>query len=764
MTSINVTVCEAQAQAVKNGKLTTHMVGVPVSFSFDAAWDGLHKFAVFRCGKVTRDRSLILSDTTTVPHEVLHKAEEHLFVGVEGRAPDGTLVIPTTWADAGVVLDGANACGVRGKDPTPDAYDDIMEAIQSGILRGPKGDKGDPGASYIRDIGAGRLNEAEKAALATVDGEGFLTDPIFMESNNLDGFSRWVYKQIGVDVGAYMKSVHKTYTSMFNYRLLTVEEGADPYCLAMLVDGSYSGKTTWMQNNGYEYKLELKDYKIGDIFCMRYNDTLEGLSGTRTSCYYMALYQAENTFILYQDFGAEEEKLYPSNVKVIDYAALLDIINTTENQYYYVLRPENIALMPVMEAEQRQAKENEALSNRIDALSGRLRDMNIGKLTESEKSAIANLTATGKVGTQLTSIAVWSYSKAGIDVSAYFTGETVNKVNQILNGTVVGNSSYFTMFVPGSRQPLNQFQIGDIFCGRYSDNGANRYWSAVYQGNNQFIKNENSVSNAEIVTFDETNTIYTGKDWVYYYALRPERIAIEDVIYSEQGLLPYPDNTLSVPGKAADAAAVGAALNAKAPAGLVSADYYASSITAFEGAIEEVYTKMLNGTEKIVQIDLTSGNNTVYSGSWFVTIDKRSANIGQLRMAQPESQIVQQRHRNNGTWGQWEYVNPAMFPAVEYRTTERWNGKPVYAWLIGAEALPNTDFKTVYFSDNPNTVDNVVYCEGSTNEGMRLPYVIADTSKCVYLNSGKGYVDITTGIDRSNTTATILVKYTKTTD
>jgi len=181
MTSINVTVCEAQAQAVKNGKLTTHMVGVPVSFSFDAAWDGLHKFAVFRCGKVTRDRSLILSDTTTVPHEVLHKAEEHLFVGVEGRAPDGTLVIPTTWADAGVVLDGANACGVRGKDPTPDAYDDIMEAIQSGILRGPKGDKGDPGASYIRDIGAGRLNEAEKAALATVDGEGLLTRRSFRE-------------------------------------------------------------------------------------------------------------------------------------------------------------------------------------------------------------------------------------------------------------------------------------------------------------------------------------------------------------------------------------------------------------------------------------------------------------------------------------------------------------------------------------------------------------------------------------------------------
>lgn len=34
------------------------------------------------------------------------------------------------------------------------------------------------------------------------------------------------------------------------------------------------------------------------------------------------------------------------------------------------------------------------------------------------------------------------------------------------------------------------------------------------------------------------------------------------------------------------------------------------------------------------------------------------------------------------TWGEWEWVNPPMVIGVEYRTTERWNGKPVYRKLV----------------------------------------------------------------------------------
>lgn len=49
-------------------------------------------------------------------------------------------------------------------------------------------------------------------------------------------------------------------------------------------------------------------------------------------------------------------------------------------------------------------------------------------------------------------------------------------------------------------------------------------------------------------------------------------------------------------------------------------------------------------------------------------------------------------HKNWNTWGEWEWENPPLLPSVEYRTTERCNGKAVYtkfidlgAWVKDAE-------------------------------------------------------------------------------
>lgn len=36
------------------------------------------------------------------------------------------------------------------------------------------------------------------------------------------------------------------------------------------------------------------------------------------------------------------------------------------------------------------------------------------------------------------------------------------------------------------------------------------------------------------------------------------------------------------------------------------------------------------------------------------------------------------RAKMAGVWQPWEWVNPPMVPGVEYRTTKRHNGKPVY--------------------------------------------------------------------------------------
>lgn len=43
------------------------------------------------------------------------------------------------------------------------------------------------------------------------------------------------------------------------------------------------------------------------------------------------------------------------------------------------------------------------------------------------------------------------------------------------------------------------------------------------------------------------------------------------------------------------------------------------------------------------------------------------------------------RIRHNGVWQPWEYENPPMTLWEEYRTTERWMGKPVYTKMVSAK-------------------------------------------------------------------------------
>lgn len=57
----------------------------------------------------------------------------------------------------------------------------------------------------------------------------------------------------------------------------------------------------------------------------------------------------------------------------------------------------------------------------------------------------------------------------------------------------------------------------------------------------------------------------------------------------------------------------------------------------------------------------------------------------------PISSIAVRKSTDNddGAWGEWEYVNPPMMPGVEYRTTERHLGEPVYCKIL--EVSPITD-------------------------------------------------------------------------
>lgn len=135
------------------------------------------------------------------------------------------------------------------------------------------------------------------------------------------------------------------------------------------------------------------------------------------------------------------------------------------------------------------------------------------------------------------------------------------------------------------------------------------------------------------------------------------------------------------------------------------------------------------------------------------------------------------RFCNNGVWGPWEYLNPLLSPGVEYRTLERYNGKPVYMMALNFTGpLANSDGVQVMISGMPKATTKVIWSNAvientASGERAQLPSV-DETGKVtayVYARAEEGYDGLILGImsttDMSGWTAPVfVVKYVKTTD
>ena len=81
-----------------------------------------------------------------IPWEVLEKPNVWLSVGVYGTNTDGTLVIPTIWANVCIIRAGATADGDPSADPTPPVWDQLnaeIEKLKDAIENGGGGSPGD---------------------------------------------------------------------------------------------------------------------------------------------------------------------------------------------------------------------------------------------------------------------------------------------------------------------------------------------------------------------------------------------------------------------------------------------------------------------------------------------------------------------------------------------------------------------------------------------------------------------------------------------
>ena len=111
-----------------------------------------------------------------------------------------------------------------------------------------------------------------------------------------------------------------------------------------------------------------------------------------------------------------------------------------------------------------------------------------------------------------------------------------------------------------------------------------------------------------------------------------------------------------------------------------------------------------------------------------------------------------QRTLNDDVIGEWEWINPPMVTGYEFRTTQRYNGKPVYMQLVNFGALPASSTKSV-------TVAGMYYpisIVGTTSGSRSIPH-----ANYITVRGSSQSIEVATTIDYSNTTATLLVKYLK---
>jgi hypothetical protein len=107
------------------------MVGVPVHFEFGPVWDGLIKAAVFQGSGASVTVMLFRTNEAEVPFEVLMAAGSTLKIGVEGRDPEGGLVIPSTMVEVGKILEGADPTGTEPAEATSPVWEQIMEKVDA---------------------------------------------------------------------------------------------------------------------------------------------------------------------------------------------------------------------------------------------------------------------------------------------------------------------------------------------------------------------------------------------------------------------------------------------------------------------------------------------------------------------------------------------------------------------------------------------------------------------------------------------------------
>ena len=116
--------------------------------------------------------------------------------------------------------------------------------------------------------------------------------------------------------------------------------------------------------------------------------------------------------------------------------------------------------------------------------------------------------------------------------------------------------------------------------------------------------------------------------------------------------------------------------------------------------------------------------------------------------------------------GETEWLNPPMVAEEEYRTTERWNGKPVYVKMVDFGALPASGTKSkTLVSSAVDIIDWRLNLISGTGANHTIPWLASSTFegkiRAAILSGSSRTLQISVAEDMSAYTATTVIKYIK---
>lgn len=130
-----ITVTDQSAAVTTPDRLVSHSASVyTATFVLDSTWDSLTKMVVFKAGEKSKAFGTptiekgMTGTSVIVPWEPLAVYGRELWVGIYGTDSTG-LVKPTTWADAGTILQGVDIDADNAQEPTEGPYQKWVDEV-----------------------------------------------------------------------------------------------------------------------------------------------------------------------------------------------------------------------------------------------------------------------------------------------------------------------------------------------------------------------------------------------------------------------------------------------------------------------------------------------------------------------------------------------------------------------------------------------------------------------------------------------------------